>query len=431
MTAAHPMTTSSPVPGRATTAISWLVVALALVLPIGRSLVTVLAPLITLLFFFQHDLKSRLRAVLRCRPAMAILVFIAVHVLSLLWSQHPGEGFEYVDKFRYLLLVPVVATSLEPRRIPQVLAAFLCGIVASLAWSYGIVLGLIEVGKGFPENPAPTMNHLDYSMFLAVAALMVLALALHRSSASRSERLGWLALLAFVVGGLFVNIGRSGQVAFFAGLLVLLYRRLPGRGLGRLLPAATLTAVVLVILYAAFPVFRMRTDSAVDEVRAAVTDSAYDTNQGKRVATMLVAADIVRSHPLLGVGVGDTMVEFQRRVAARGDGMAQALATVPHLHNQYLQVAVEVGLVGLLALGGMFWTLLGHREGHPVLRTLMLVLVAVYAVGFLGDPFLHKQLPLTLFSLLAGVLLAGTCSPEGRGEGSPAPRGDVTQPQST
>jgi hypothetical protein len=40
------------------------------------------------------------------------------------------------------------------------------------------------------------------------------------------------------------------------------------------------------------------------------------------------------------------------------------------------------------------------------MRGLAVVLACVFLFGFIGDPFFHKQLPLVLFSVMAGVVTA-------------------------
>ena len=64
------------------------------------------------------------------------------------------------------------------------------------------------------------------------------------------------------------------------------------------------------------------------------------------------------------------------------------------------------GLVGLALLLGIFVALIRgpHIDGHD--RHLAEVLAVIYLVGFLGDPYLRKQLPLVTFATVAGLVSA-------------------------
>jgi hypothetical protein len=48
-----------------------------------------------------------------------------------------------------------------------------------------------------------------------------------------------------------------------------------------------------------------------------------------------------------------------------------------------------------------------HSSGHA--QQLGVLLAVSYLLGFLGDPFLHKQLPLVLFATMAGLAAAPAC----------------------
>jgi O-antigen ligase len=391
--------------GRANLALNYLAVALALVLPLSRFCVTVAAALVMLLWFVEGRYRDKARVLAGSIPILALLAFILLNAVSLLWSQHLDQGAHYLGKYRYLLLVPMLATSLRPRFVRHVLTAFLCGITASLVWSYGIVLGFVHYGFGYPEHPAPSMLHLDYSMFLAVAGLLVLIRVL-RPEVTLGRRLLCIALLVFIVGGLLFNIGRSGQLAFFASLLIVLPAHMPGRITWRALVSLLLALLVVLAAYAAVPTFRVRVKQAVAELGQGLFEASYDSNQGGRIAAAIIASDIISRHPLLGTGIGDNMPEFRLLLETRYPEMKEGVSDYRHFHNQYLQVATELGAVGVIALLGLFMALGSAPIANNELRNLKIALCSAYLFGFLGDPFLHKQLPLVLFALLMGVVLS-------------------------
>jgi O-antigen ligase len=78
----------------------------------------------------------------------------------------------------------------------------------------------------------------------------------------------------------------------------------------------------------------------------------------------------------------------------------------PHLHNQYLQVATELGLVGLSALLYMMYCLIRGPYRSFQEHGIAVAVGIAYLIGFMGDPYLHKQLPLVLFAVVAGLISA-------------------------
>jgi O-antigen ligase len=98
------------------------------------------------------------------------------------------------------------------------------------------------------------------------------------------------------------------------------------------------------------------------------------------------------------------MPEFRRQLDTTFPELEEAIGWFPHMHNQYLQVITELGLLGLASLLGIFVALFGGRYRRPGFRAAAVAVGCVYLVGFFGDPFLHKQIPLALFALAAGLV---------------------------
>jgi O-antigen ligase len=382
-----------------------LVVLLAFSIPLYRAWVSLAAILILLLWFFQDRLGNRTACLRQHRLTIAILVFLALNLLSLLWSEDPAGGFTYWRKYLYLLLVPAIASSLKPETGGRALVAFVAATVLAVLMMPVVIIGDIHVRHIHPGNPATTMSHLDFSMVLAIAALFVLVHLAH-ASMTRGHRAWWIAALVVILAGLLVNIGRSGQLAFAVTLGVLVPFLLRKRPWGQRAAALAGVGCLLVIAYAAVPRFHERVDSGLGEIRAAVVEERIVGNQGKRVAGMIVGLDMIKSSPILGTGIGGNMPEFRRRLESDYPQFKSAVGWFPHFHNQYMQVATELGLLGLASLLWVFAALLAGRRRNPELISAALALGCAYLVGFLGDPFLHKQMTVVLFALSAGVISA-------------------------
>lgn len=383
--------------------INAVVVMLAVALPLYRAWVSLAAILILLLWFFQDRLGERAAHLVRHPATLAILLFLALNLASLLWSDDPAAGFAYWRKYLYLLLAPAIASSLDPGTVRRALVALTAGTVLSVALMPVVILADIHFRHIHPGNPAATMSHLDYSMVLAVTGLLIMVY-LACATLTPPRRAVWIAAFAVVVGGLLLNIGRSGQLAFAATLVVLVPWLLRRRHWTVRVAAVLLVVAAIVATYAAVPRFRQRVDSGVDELRTAVVEQRITGNQGKRVAGMVVALDMIRSHPALGTGLGANMPEFHRLLETDYPQFQEEVGWFPHLHNQYFQVATELGLVGLLSMMAIFVGLFTGRYRSPGYRSAAVAVGCAYLFGFFGDPFLHKQLPLALFALAVGVI---------------------------
>ncbi len=383
--------------------LNWLVVVLAFSLPLYRAWVSLAAVLILLLWFFQDDLVERAAKLRHHRLTVAILIFLTLNLLSLLWSHDPAGGFEYWRKYLYLLLVPAIASSLRPVFARRALAAFLTATVLSVAIMPVVIIADLHIRHIHPGNPAATMSHLDYSLVLAVAGVLILVQLAH-SVMSRRRRVLWILLFGVVIGGLLLNIGRSGQFAFIATLAVVVPFLLRHRSRVARVSVLVGVAAALLTAYLVVTPFKHRVDRAAVELHDAVIEQRIDTNQGKRVAAMIVGLEIVGSHPVLGTGIGGNMPEFRRLLETKYPQFMDAVGWYPHLHNQYLQVSTELGMVGLLSLLAIMAALFTGHYRSPEFQSAAVAVGCVYIFGFFGDPFFHKQLPLALFALAAGII---------------------------
>jgi O-antigen ligase len=334
-----------------------------------------------------------------------VLVFVALNVASLAWSSDVHAGLRYLTKFRYLLLIPVLATSIQPVFRRRAVNTFFLATCISVILSFTVLAGIFRFGGAHPGNPSPTMAHLDFSLVLALAALLILTRVLYGGMEAR-YRLVSLGAFLLVTAGLAVNIGRSGQLAFCGGLVFLLIHWARGRSPRAVVAVLAATIVILASAWWASPSFQARIESGRDQIRTTFSEDRYETSFGGRVAAIKVAGEIFRRHPLVGTGVGGNITAFRNLLDTEFPDLKPSIYWYRHFHNQYAQTASELGLVGLLALGWIFWELMRGHRAHREIAAAALVLGVVYLLGFVGEPYLRKQVPVVTFALFAGLISA-------------------------
>ncbi|MCU0232690.1 MAG: O-antigen ligase family protein [Thermoanaerobaculales bacterium] len=413
------MTPAPPDRSTAELSLEWLAVVLAASLPLYRPWVSLSAHLILLLWFIAPGLRGRLQLLRQHRLSLAVLAFIALNLLSLAWSAEPGAGFDYALKYRYLLLIPMIATVVPDDRVGVVAGTFIVSAAASVGLSAAVATGLLRFGGAFPGNPSPTMAHLDYSLVLAVASLLALVRVLYGDGGPRG-RLAWAAAFMVLAAGLAINIGRGGQVGFVVGLFVLLPHWSRGRTRTQIAGAFAVLLLAVLVLATAAPPAVQRIAAGLEELRAAVVEQSWESNVGGRVAALRVAGEIVASDPILGTGVGANMAAFRHRLDTELGELKPAIYWYRHFHNQYTQLATELGIAGLAALGLVFWLLARGPYRSRAISAAALVTAVTYLVAFVSEPFLQKQIPLVTLALLGGLFAAHQLAEpaSGQSEGS-------------
>ncbi len=181
-----------------------------------------------------------------------------------------------------------------------------------------------------------------------------------------------------------------------------------------LLAAATAVLVGLIVLPNS--TVHARVVGAVNELNAYLTTGKEDTSVGARLAMWRVAIDGIEVHPWLG---GSTQGWIAIRDAAIQEGRLSAFSSgFTHVHNEYIDVAVKRGLIGLvfhlgLMLGPMLFFFGPHKSSaNPEVRALAIagMVVPMMFMDFgLTQTFLsHNSGRVTLSALwmcLAALML--------------------------
>jgi O-antigen ligase len=387
------------------TSLGLLAVVVAASLPLYRPWVTLATTAILALWLFGGNPTPRFRRLRGHRLSMAVLCFLALNIASLLWTDDLGAGLRYLSKYRYFLLIPMLASSVGPHYRRSAVTVFEAAAGISVILSIGVFIGLFRFGDAHPGNPSPTMAHLDFGLLLALAALLALIRALY-GELPLAQRWLWAGLALLSIVGLMINIGRAGYLAFAGGLAVLIIHWMRGRPVLLVAGVTVVLIAALALVWLSSPTFTARVEDAREEIRSAIVEDRYEGNLGGRLAAMRIAREVFREDPIFGTGVGGNMPAFRRVIDTRFTQFKASIYWYRHLHNQYAQVATELGVAGLMALGWIFWELIRVPRRNRETDASALVLAAVYLFGFFGEPFFHKQITLVMFALFAGFISA-------------------------
>ncbi|KRG65632.1 hypothetical protein ABB26_03570 [Stenotrophomonas humi] len=264
------------------------------------------------------------------RPLMPMLLALfGWATVSLVWSNARRPADEFLRLLTVLLFLFAVVQGLgnDPRRQRGLL---LCGagvltataVAAMVKFALYSPAGDRLIGFGVMANA---------NLIGAAMGAGILWLWPWRFQRTGHRLLKWLAM-ALMATSLLLTYSRSAWIALFTAVFVLLAVRRSERAWQRLV---LLFAVALGVAIAAYPELTERGLSFRPQI-------------------FEYALGLIAQHPWLGWGLG---ASFTIPVEA-GTGMFQV-----HTHNLFTQVAVELGLPGLL-LWLAVWLGLGWRAWH-------------------------------------------------------------------
>jgi O-antigen ligase len=289
----------------------------------------------------EHDLFAD-----HSQLAWLVIAFFGWAVLTLSWAEQTGLGLTALSRYApNLLLLPIAYTAVRRRRdLEIVLAAIVLG--AAIA----AVFGIVQPPTAAVESTRATGTVGDPNE-LAAALLVGLALAASFAVARGSSpalRLAGLLTVPLCALGIFLSVSRGGLIA-----------------LGVMLAAGTAAAgrwrAAVTVLFVAVAAGGLVYFTQLAPLPA--RERLLTPNGGSgRSDLWKVGLRIVRANPVGGVGVGNSEHAAANYVlrpgAIRSSDLIFTSQPFP-VHNTYLQVLAEMGVLGLLLFLTMIVVCLG------------------------------------------------------------------------
>lgn len=317
------------------------------------------------------------------------LLLIVIHLIPLpaqLWTRLPGREL-VADGFGLLgMAIPAMPLTLDSSGTVVTALAMLpaLGMLAAMirfppptAWlaaaliagaSAGVLLGILQVGSSDPANSPwyfyrrsnfgnaigffANSNHMA-SLLLAVIPFLAAIGAAAREAVTDRRKKSAVAVLigggmVMVILGLLLNKSLAGYGIGVPVLLASLALLLgPRSRVGKLAMVATLVAVVgALLLVWSRPV-------------VGPSDLGVEASVSTRQTIAAQSVDLVRQYGPVGSGLGT----FDKVYRLAEDPASVDLYFVNHAHNDYLELAVELGLPGiaLMLLFVTWWALATWR----------------------------------------------------------------------
>lgn len=361
----------------------WAAVALGFSIPISVALDSMLALVMLLAGLLTIGYRGKSDAI-RANPLawLAIILFF-FYLIACTYSignqQDMLDGLGKAARLMFIPLLLIVFQDDDTRR--RAWYGFIGAMLLTLVLSYLLWLGLLpkwEIIRGDAANPTIFKLHITHNLFMAFTAFVCAVQA--RYAATPRQRGIWVALaLLAAFNVLFMVQGRTGHLVLLALLVYMGVVWLRWRGVAIALAAIAVLAALAYALPSS--PLHQRAALAYHEFSAAQPDVAATSSVGQRMEFYRNTLEIVRQRPLLGAGTGGFRQAYAEQVRDTG-----RVAT-HNPHNEYLMVAAQLGLAGLLLLLALFavqWrvaALLPSMREQMLARGMVLSIVTASAVS--------------------------------------------------
>ncbi len=302
-----------------------------------------------------------------------------------------GAGIAYMVA-AFVAVVMVVASTARQERVALLGAVTALGVLLSLSGIVGVAFHMYELaipGQGL-WRASTTLTYANASGSL-LGPIALVTLGRSNSEMGRSRVL-WMSALVILFAGLGATLSRGGILAFGCGFLIILWRCDWRVIFSIMAPVLLGTAVALVGLGPSFPenadarptlaigalivgllltllvgrwsnsrIFAALGISVLiaalslanglgGETLSSLSDTRLSLESSDRTETWNAALETIGNSPWTGEGPGNGRLRYYQEsgnyVEAR------------FVHNEYLQIGVELGIVGMLLLAAIFMAII-------------------------------------------------------------------------
>jgi O-antigen ligase len=313
-------------------------------------------------------LRMGLRRIWKYKAWFAGTLIFFMILASGLWST---DDFPYLlERLRIrlpFLLMPLVFATLPAFSQRQYRNIFYLLLVLSTILGFGVSINYLLHFEAIQESlkngkavPVP-INHIRFSLLMGLATLggVVLLFEKHRLKFHWEK---WLQAGCTLWLFLFVHVlaVRSGLVALYLGLLVFALYYVFKQSSWKM-------GVVFLLGFLLVPLLAIKfTPSLQEKIRYMRYDyEMYKKGEGKkysdseRIISLQAGVELVKDHPLLGVGYGDLKKEIREWYAQHYPDFE-----VKDPHNEFLMIAAGTGLLGLALFLGIWGFLLLYNNHY-------------------------------------------------------------------
>ena len=325
-----------------------------------------------MIVLYRRQQGPALRALMSVPCAMAVLL-LGLMLWRVSGSPDPSYGTTKTEQYlldNLVLMLGGVVVGVEARSLRLFLIVTLAVVVASslllvmqlltgsAVQSYGNGTGRFTISA---QAGAISLGRTSADgALIAIGAILIARRAWQRFAALAVVP---LTLLAMLSAG-----SRGPTVAFVIGLLVMVVlSATTGRAQKQLLLVGGVLVAAALLLPLVVP------GSAISRALSAILGTGRGLSSNGRSALWTLALNAFSSHIWLGIGTG---------------GFA-TLATLPYPHDLFLEMAAELGVIGLVVVATLVWSMAARlraswRAAQPGDRLVVALVTALFTSALLN-----------------------------------------------
>lgn len=268
------------------------------------------------------------------------------------------------------------------------------------------IIGFKVIGNS--ENPVPFQgSHITYSVYIAVTVFILMFKFTTVKHYNPFIRLIMLFFICTMTINLFISIGRTGQVLFtFTGLFfIMIYF---SNHLKWLIYSSFFLLFTMILAYNLSNNFQARVLVGIQDLKKVVDAKNFNSSLGVRLGSYLVVPSIIMADNNLwiGTGFGDMHAIVHAKTTSYFGQETHFAEVKGQLHNTFLEVLVATGVIGLLILFLVIYSISRIIIQDEAIRFIKYLLVSTIIFSSISvSIFSFRELMMLISFMLVSLLI--------------------------
>ena len=333
--------------------------------------------IILFIFLLNPKVGTYLKNSLKNSFVQAGLLYLAVILIWFIGTHDLSFAITQLKINKFYILPILFFAFIRAEYFKYYVLAFILGAIVNFIWTYLMFFNIID---NHYSNLIINQSEHAFLIFLTI-------LSLFYRLVKYEDKLVYKILIIFIILLLSSNVFllKKTQIVSYVIVLFVAFIYLYRKDIVKILIfSLTFLLIFLIGINFLFPTVKYQLLHELDGVQKAIQKQDFTNSMSARLGVAYYSLKVIEDSPIFGYGTGDHAYEVKKAInnselknidSKSYDILIGTLITGKHvtLHNTFLQVLVQYGIIGLLIFLNIFYQILKFTRGETNIYSLLIV----------------------------------------------------------
>lgn len=333
--------------------------------------------IILFIFLLNPKVGTYLKNSLKNSFVQAGLLYLAVILIWFIGTHDLSFAITQLKINKFYILPILFFAFIRVEYFKYYVLAFILGAIVNFIWTYLMFFNIID---NHYSNLIINQSEHAFLIFLTIISLFYRLV-------KYEDKLVYKILIIFIILLLSSNVFllKKTQIVSYVIVLFVAFIYLYRKDIVKILILSlTFSSIFLIGINFLFPTVKYQLLHELDGVQKAIQKQDFTNSMSARLGVAYYSLQVIEDSPIFGYGTGDHAYEVKKAInnselknidSKSYDILIGTLITGKHvtLHNTFLQVLVQYGIIGLLIFLNIFYQILKFTRGETNIYSLLIV----------------------------------------------------------